>query len=296
MTSGIAEDRASIVERLKRDVETLSRDIGARDRGHRAGLERAADHVRRSLAASGGRIERQMFTVDDVAYENVLASFGPAEGDALVIGAHYDAVPGSPGADDNASGVAVLLEIARRLNALSLSRPVILAGYSLEESAFSTGDMGSIRHAQKLHSDRAGARLMISLEMLGFFTDRPASQGAPDPRVAARYPNAGNFLMIVGRPEDAEWTRLLEERLRQASTLPFFSINAPREVPGIDLSDHRNFWDAGFPAVMITDTAFYRNPHYHMPTDTADTLDYDRMSLAAAALAAVVNELGSVRD
>jgi hypothetical protein len=168
-----------------------------------------------------------------------------------------------------------------------------LAAYSLEESAFATHEMGSVRHAEA-HADAGHhIRAMISLEMIGFYSDRPGSQGAPDPRIAEHYPKEGNFLMVVGRVEDAPLTRRVQEAMQRATTLPIFSINAPRAVPGIDLSDHRNFWDAGFPAAMITDTAFYRNPHYHMPTDTPETLDYARMALAVDAIEAAIVDLAN---
>jgi Zn-dependent M28 family amino/carboxypeptidase len=210
-----------------------------------------------------------------------------------VIGAHYDSVSDSPGADDNASGVAGLLEVARRLKDADLAHPVELAAYTLEESGFSTKDMGSVRHAQALADAGIQVRAMVALEMIGFYSDRVGSQGAPDPRIAERYPRQGNFLMVVGRMEDMKLTQLLEETMRDAGALPIHSINAPRAVPGIDLSDHASFWDAGFPAAMITDTAFYRNPHYHMPSDTMDRLDFLRMAQAVDAITAGIRKLAS---
>jgi Zn-dependent M28 family amino/carboxypeptidase len=279
------------VQRLQDDVAFLTKSIGFRDRAHLDGLARAARHVEKRLRESSASVEVQPFSVDGATFENIVAHFGPRTGRTVVIGAHYDAVSESPGADDNASGVAGLLELGRRLKDAPLSNPVELAAYSLEESAFATDQMGSIRHAELHVRARTEIRAMISLEMIGFYSDVPGSQGAPDPRIASRYPSAGNFLMVVGRLEDTSLTARIEAAMRAATSLPIYSINAPRAVPGIDLSDHRNFWDAGFPAVMLTDTAFYRNPHYHMPTDAPETLDFDRMGRAVDGITAAVIDL-----
>jgi len=285
----LASDGA--VERLKDHVTALAHTIGARDRAHPEGLRRAADHIRAAFTAARGHVSSQTFTIGGASYENVLARFGPPAGTRVVIGAHYDAVEDSPGADDNASGVAGLLELARRLGKRPPSLTIELAAYSLEESAFATDQMGSVRHARALKQEGVDVRLMISLEMIGYYSDKAGSQDAPDPALLLLYGTAGNFLMVVGRPEDTGWTSRLEAWMRAAGPLPVHAINAPREVPGIDLSDHRNFWDAGYPAVMITDTAFYRNPHYHTADDTVDTLDFTRMAQAVDAIEAAVYAL-----
>ena len=286
-------------DRLTRDIAALASGIGARDRAHPDGLARAAAHVHAAFAAAGGTAFRQAFSVAGATYENVIARFGPERGPLVVAGAHYDAVEGSPGADDNASGVAGLIELSRRFGAAPPPVPVELAAYTLEESAFATDQMGSARHAQGLRAAGADVRLMVSLEMLGYYADAPGTQQAPDPRLLDVYGTAGNFVMVVGRPEDAAWTSRIESEMRRHGGIPVHAINAPREVPGIDLSDHRNFWDAGFPAVMITDTAFYRNPNYHTPDDTPGTLDVRRMAGAVdaieAALRAVMADLAGQR-
>lgn len=280
--------RLAAIDRLRDDVRMLTRDIGARDRANPDGLVRASMHIRREFMAAGGSVFVQPFRIGAASYENVIARFGPVAGERLVVGAHYDAVEGSPGADDNASGVAVLLELARRFGGGPPGMSVEMAAYSLEESAFATDQMGSVRHAQDLKANGIRVRLMVSLEMLGYFSDEPGSQKAPDPRLLERYGDRGNFLMVAGRPEDLAWTGRVEEEMRRATDLPVHSINAPREVPGIDLSDHRNFWDAGYPAVMITDTAFYRNPNYHTENDRLETLDFVRMGKAADAVEAAL--------
>jgi Zn-dependent M28 family amino/carboxypeptidase len=281
----------SVIERLRRDVSFLTETVGFRDRNHLVNLQKASQYLQAKFRELTPHIDIQSFVVGGVSYENVIAHFGPTSGEVVIIGAHYDAVSESLGADDNASGVAGLLEVARRLTQVPLDRPVELAAYTLEESAFATDEMGSVRHAQAHAGAGTRVRAMISLEMIGFYSDRDGSQGAPDPRIAEHYPRQGNFLMVVGRPEDAPLTSRMEERMRAASALPVYSINAPRAVPGIDLSDHRNFWDAGFPAAMITDTAFYRNPHYHMPSDVIGTLDFNRMTQAVDGITAVVRDL-----
>jgi len=284
-------DHQATVAALRADVAMLTQSIGIRDRANLGALALAARHIEASLRFSTPHVQIQPFEVSGVVYENIIARFGPESDETVVIGSHYDSVSESPGADDNASGVAGLLELGRRLSNANLSIAVELAAYSLEESAFSTQDMGSIRHAH-YHADAGHKiRAMVSLEMIGFYSDKAGSQEAPDPRIAEIYPKVGNFLMVVGREEDTALTRRLENAMRAATQLPIHSINAPRAVAGIDLSDHRNFWDAGFPAAMITDTAFYRNPNYHMPTDTLETLDFPRMALAVDAITAAVIDL-----
>jgi hypothetical protein len=138
--------------------------------------------------------------------------------------------------------------------------------------------MGSAVHARSLREQGASVRAMISLEMIGYFSDREGSQRLPSPLLKAVYPTRGDFITVVGKMDQGPLVRTVKRAMRGASTLPVYSINAPRAIPGVDFSDHANYWDAGYDAVMVTDTAFYRNPNYHAHTDTAETLDYVRMA------------------
>lgn len=244
-------------------------------------LNQAADFIQKKFEASGGRVDVQEYGFGDNLYKNVICSFGPEEGERIVIGAHYDVCEHQPGADDNASGVAGLLEIARLLGVEKpdLKCRVELAAYTLEEPPFfKTGHMGSAVHARSLADKSVPVREMVSLEMIGYYTDKEDSQRYPLDFFKWFYPERGNFIAVVGNLRQFALTRRCKDYLTQASQVAVFSINAPALLPGIDLSDHQSFWRCGFPAVMVTDTAFYRNENYHQPGDTIDTLDFDKMA------------------
>lgn len=278
--------------RLEAHVRALAEDFRPRDFAHPANLDRAAAYVAAELAAAGGTVVDQPFEARGRRYRNVIASFGPVTGDRIVVGAHYDAVGAFPAADDNASGVAGLIELAHLLSREPLSRRVELAAYALEEPPFfRTPRQGSAIHAAALRSRGVRVRAMISLEMIGYFTDAAGSQGFPIGALRAFYPSEGNFITVVGGLGQIALVRRVKRAMRRASPLPVHSINAPRWVPGVDFSDHASFWDAGFPAVMITDTAFYRNPHYHTAADTPETLDYERMAMVVQGVHAAVLRL-----
>jgi Zn-dependent M28 family amino/carboxypeptidase len=183
--------------------------------------------------------------------------------------------------------VAGLIELALALAAQPPARPVELVAYTLEEPPFfRSAAMGSMQHARALHEAGTEVALMISLEMIGTFSDAPGSQRYPVPGLSLIYPDQGNFIAIVSRVQDIAATRALKASMRGATPLPVRSINAPPALVGVDFSDHLSYWTHGYPAVMVTDTAFYRNEHYHQPTDTADRLDYRRMAQVVEGVAA----------
>jgi Zn-dependent M28 family amino/carboxypeptidase len=203
----------------------------------------------------------------------------------LVVGAHYDTVPGTPGADDNASGVAALIEIARAFAELSPRRTVRLVAFANEEAPhFGGPGMGSLVYARALKAAGEKVRLMASLEMLGYYSDAPGSQRYP-PLLDAFYPDAGNYIGLVGNL--AAWgpLRELHGAFKAASPFPVEHLAAPEWVPGVSLSDQYAFWENGYKAVMVTDTAFYRNPHYHLESDTPDTLDHGALGAVTDGLA-----------
>jgi hypothetical protein len=266
-------------ERLRAHVVALSREFVPRDFAHPANLDRAAAYIQGELARAGGDAWEQPYEAGGSTFRNVAASFGPETRDRIVIGAHYDAAGPYPAADDNASGVAGLIELAHLLGATPPPTRVELVAYPLEEPPFyRTPHMGSAVHAASLRRQGVRVRVMMSLEMIGYFTDAPDSQKLPLAALKPFYPSRGNFIAVVGKLGQALLVRRIKRAMRRASPLGVHSINAPRWVPGVDFSDHMNYWDAGYPAVMITDTAFYRNPYYHTARDTADTLDYERMA------------------
>jgi Peptidase family M28 len=285
--------------RLAKIVRALTTTLGPRDASHVKELDGVAAFLGGQLGAAGGRVSEQPFDVDGHTYRNVIASFGPEDGERVVVGAHYDTAGARPGADDDASGVAGLLELARLLGDASvrarfapLAARVDLVAFTLEEPPyFATPHMGSAVHARSLRADGVRLRAMISLEMIGCFSDAPDSQRLPVSVLEPFYPSHGNFIAVVGEMGGGWLVRRIKGAMSGASELPVRSLNAPHAAPGIDLSDHRNYWDAGYDAVMITDTAFFRNDHYHENTDTADTLDYRRMAQVVQGVHAAVLEL-----
>lgn len=263
---------------LETHVRLLSEELVPRSWRHQTNLNRAADYIAAAFKDSGALTEEQVFSVEGHSYRNILAAYGPEQEPWIVVGAHYDVAGDGPGADDNASAVAGLLELGRLLGAGTLSRRVLLAAYALEEPPFfATRHMGSAVHARSLRKAGRRIELMICLEMIGYYSDQPGSQLFPLPLLRLFYPSRGNFLMVVDRLTSGHGPRL-REVMRSAAPLAVHSINAPAFLWGIGLSDHRSFWQAGYDAVMLTDTAFYRNRAYHTAGDTADRLDYARMA------------------
>lgn len=257
-----------------------------------ASLERTAAYVEAAFRSTTARVESQRFEAGTADYRNVVAHFGPPGDASIVVGAHYDAMGlfgNNPGADDNASGAAGLLELARLLGNTELARPVDLVAYTLEEPPyFGTPKMGSRVHADTLI--KSGKRLdaMIGLEMIGCFTER---QPWPSALLALIYPRRGNFIGVVGQPFDDGLARRIKGWMRVPDGVPVYSFNGPTMM-GTDASDHASYWRVGIPAVMVTDTAFMRNPRYHTAADTADTLDYEGMALVVDGVLNAVLHLG----
>lgn len=281
---------------LEADVRHLVEAFPGRSEARPEVLWAASEWIGRVLREAGGRVEFQEFPVGKGVYRNVRAFFGPEAGARLVVGAHYDACRGLPGADDNASGVAGLLALARSFRERPPTGPVELVAYTLEEPPhFRQPTMGSVRHAAALRAEGAEVKAMICLEMLGTFTDAPGSQRYPVPGLGLLYPDRGDFLVVVGDLASPRLVRKVKGAMAAASPLPVRSINAPSFITGVDFSDHRSYWAVGIPAVMITDTAFFRNPRYHTAADTPETMDYRRMALGVRGIRAAVDRLAIQR-
>jgi Zn-dependent M28 family amino/carboxypeptidase len=291
--TGAAQPRVG-AERLERHVRALAEDCSPRDAWHPENMERAAAYIARELELSGALLSDQRFPAAGTLVRNVLAAFGPETPERVIVGAHYDAADGHPGADDNASGVAGLIELARLLADQPLARRVELVAFALEEAPFfGTEEMGSVVHARSVRASGGRVAAMLSLEMIGYFSDRPESQGFPFGALKALYPTTGNFIVVAGRFRDARLTLHIKRAMRRGSDLAVHSINAPRSLPGLDLSDNASYWDRGDPAVMVTDSAFYRNPNYHTAGDRPETLDYARMARVVEGVARAVLDLAS---
>lgn len=264
---------------LQADVTHLA--SASRVYSDRPGLDAVAAWIQGRFEACGARVQDQVYDVQGKAYRNVVADFGPAQGSMTIVGAHYDTCDARPGADDNASGIAGLLALAALLQAHPPTNPVELVAYTLEEPPFfRSPDMGSVRHAQALKRSGREVRGVLVLEMIGTFTDEPDSQDYPVPGLSLIYGGRGDYLAVVGEVGGAGFTRKVKAAMRGACGLPIESINAPSAIQGIDFSDHRSYWAEDLPAVMLTDTAFFRNPRYHTRADTPDRLDYRRMAEA----------------
>jgi Zn-dependent M28 family amino/carboxypeptidase len=282
----------TLASRLRSHVETLCSFDPPRCWGS-PGLGECGTWVRETLAAAAGAAHPQEYEVtmggEPELVSNVVARLGDGPKTLRVIGAHYDAVAGTPGADDNASAVAVLLELARLLaKAPRLDAPVELVAYTLEEPpTFATEQMGSAIHALRLR--RAGTRVegMISLEMVGYFD---ATTGSQDYPAAVRpflpsAPATGTFYALTAKEYARRWLTTVDSGLRSRLKTPLLALAVPDVYGGIDLSDHVPYQELGIPAAMLGDTSRYRNPHYHEPTDLPDTLDYERMADLTTALA-----------
>ncbi len=280
--------------RLRLHVETLSTTFVPRDWKHVENLDRAADYISEQLLGAKVNTSQQPYQMrannenQGRTYRNIVGTLGPDTKERIVIGAHYDAFSEFPAADDNASGVAVLIEAARLLAKESLPIGIDLVAYSLEEpfaegakGNFRTPDGGSAVHAASLKNRGAQVRLMLSLETLGYFSDEPRSQDFPLSWLRYFYPITGNYILVVSNFQSAWNARQVKSAMQASARLPVYSISAPASVEGMDYSDHANYWANGYRAVMITDTAFNRNKNYHTKGDTADRLDYQRMAYVA---------------
>jgi hypothetical protein len=286
-------DERALARTLEADVRTLSEEIGERNLRHPDALDAAAAWVELSLEAAGYEVTRQSFETDGRTVANLHADLvgGHERDELVVVGAHYDSAPGTPGADDNASGVAALLALARAFAGEPRDRTVRFVGFVNEEPPhFQTDDMGSLVHARALADDGAEVVAMLSLETMAFYRDEPDTQSYPFP-LSLFFPDTGNFLGFVGDLGSRDLLHRAIATFREDTALPSEGAALPAGIPGVDWSDHWSFWQAGYPAIMVTDTAPFRNPHYHEPSDLPDLLDYERLARAVKGLERVVGEL-----
>lgn len=286
----LSDAQVSAADRLRGHVEKLAGEIGVRNIDHPEAYRRAADYLIEQLESWGYSPKRRSFEVDGVETANIVVEKpgGKESAEIVVVGAHYDSVSSSPGADDNASGVASALELARRFRDVETRRTLRIVFFANEEAPYFGGpEMGSWRYARDARESGARIVSMFSLEMLGYYSTEVGSQKYPA-GLSWIYPERGHFVAFVGNLWNRGLVASSISEFRRNGSFPSYGIAAPQFVPGISLSDHSAFWVHDFPAVMVTDTAFFRNDHYHRRSDTPETLDYERMARVVDGLEAVV--------
>jgi Zn-dependent M28 family amino/carboxypeptidase len=285
-----------LANQLRADIGTLAGTIGERNVLYKPRqLAQAADFIQHALANAGTPVRVQSYRATETVCWNIEAevrgSSRPAE--IVVVGAHYDTVQGSPGADDNASGVAVTLALARHFARMQPQRTLRFVAFVNEEPPyFQTADMGSLVYAKECR--RRGDRIeaMLSMESVGYYSAAPSSQRFPV-SMAGLFPSVGNFVAFVGNVGSGDLVRETVGAFRRTGALPAEGAALPNAIPGVGWSDHWSFWQAGYPGIEVTDTAPYRNPYYHKPGDTPDKLDYDRLARLTAAMVGVVDGLAN---
>ena len=269
------------VHQLYTHVEHLSVTIGSRSLYEYDKIEDTKRYIVSCLKTFGYIPTLQNYDYEGKTFSNIIVSIPGVTypDETVIIGAHYDTVYGTPGADDNASAVAVLLEMCRALKNVSPGRTLKLIFFFLEEPpVFRTEHMGSYVYAKEAKARNENITAMICLEMVGYFSDKKDGQTFPLPLMSMMYSSTPDFIAVVGNLKSRSLVEKVKNSLLKASRVPVETLTSVSFVPGVDLSDHRSFWKMGYAAVMITDTAFYRNPNYHTENDTIDTLDFNTMA------------------
>ena len=297
-------------DQLRRHVRKLAGEIGERNLIQYTALREAADYVHHSFEQAGYGVERQTYDVaprsffgssevpeQPLACANLIAEIPGSEKpqEIVVVGAHYDSVEGSPGANDNATGVAAVLALARSFAGKKPGRTLrFLAFVNEEPPYFQTASMGSLVYARRCQERQENVVAMLSLETIGYYSDEPGSQNYPAP-LGFFYPSTGNFVAFVGDISSRGLVRKVIRSFRESTQFPSEGAAAFGSLPGVGWSDHWSFWQAGYPGVMVTDTALYRYPYYHGALDTPDKIDYDRLARLVMGIEGVIEELIVVR-
>lgn len=293
----LSEAQTLLAERLAGHGRVLAGEIGERNLWHPQALEAAAAYVEQSFAAAGLEVVAQAYDAEGRAVRNLEVELpGTAAPDEIVVvGAHYDSVLGSPGANDNASGVAALIELARLLAERPHERTVRLVAFVNEEPPlFQSELMGSRRYARRAAERGEEIVAMLCLETIGYYDAAPGSQIYPSPLLAPFYPSRGDFIAFVGNFASRSLLRRSLKAFRRHATVPSEGLVAPAWVTGVDWSDHWSFWQEGYPAIMVTDTALFRYPHYHGAGDTPERVDYGQMARVVEGLKEVVADLAGL--
>jgi len=283
----------NMAQRLKADVTMLAGTIGERNTNRYGQLQQSAAYISDQLRRMGYGIREESFTANHRQVMNIEAELKGTlkPNEILVVGAHYDSPPESPGANDNASGVAALLELARQFKDTQPGRTLRFVAFVNEEPPyFRTELMGSRVYAANARKRGDKITAMLALETIGYYSDEPGSQKYPAP-FSLFFPDKGNFIGFVGNLKSRSLVRSSIRTFRETTPFPSEGLAAPEFVKGIGWSDHSSFWQEGYPGIMITDTAPFRYPHYHEREDTPDKLDYERMVRVVDGIGRVVEGL-----
>ena len=276
----IRHERYSDTARINNDLTIITKSEKSRNYKNIETLNSAAQYIFNELKKSCDTVYFQPYLVNGIEYKNVIGSIGLKNKEKIVIGVHYDVAGEQEGADDNASGVVGVLELARLLSKEVLKYRIDFVAFTLEEPPFfRTNEMGSYIHAKSLFEKKEKIKGMICLEMIGYFNDLPNSQDYPLGFLKLFYGGKGDYITVVQKFGGGSFARQVNRLMKKQKVIKTKSFKGPARLSGVDFSDHRNYWKFGYSAVMITNTAFYRNKNYHEKTDKMETLDIKRMGL-----------------
>ena len=264
---------------IKQHLTTITKREKARHFANPEVLDSVASYIYQEFEKSADSVYYQTYSANGTIYRNVIAVFGSSNQKRIIVGAHYDVCGNQEGADDNGSGTVALLELSRMLKGKDLKNQIELVAFTLEEPPFFRTDyMGSAIHAKSIEPIKDQVLGMISLEMIGYFSDKKNSQEYPLGILKWFYGGKGNYITLVRKNTAGKFVKRFIRNYKKTKQIRTKKFAAPRSLPGIDFSDHLNYWNLGIDALMITDTSFYRNKNYHKETDTMETLDFCRMA------------------
>ncbi len=288
----LSPDEVALRGELRASVQKLAGEIGERNMWHYPQLNSAADFIEDSFSRAGLRTRRDSYDMHGQACHNIEAEIPGARPEILLIGAHYDSVFGSPGANDNGTGVAATLALAQRFAGRKPEHTLRFVAFVNEEPPYFLSDeMGSFIYAGRCKARGDKISAMISLETIGYFSDAPHSQTYPSPVLGIPYPKVGNFIGFVSNVHSRALLRRVVALFRKHAKIPSEGAALPAFIPGVSWSDQWSFWRQGYPGIMVTDTAPFRYPYYHSSSDTPDKLDYDRFTLVVSGMEKVIEDL-----
>jgi Zn-dependent M28 family amino/carboxypeptidase len=288
----LSPDEIALREELRANVQKLAGEIGERNMWHYAQLNAAADFIEDSFSRAGLASRRNSYEMHGQPCHNIEAEIPGAESEIILVGAHYDSVFGSPGANDNGTGVAATLALARLLASAKPQHTLRFVAFVNEEPPhFLSDEMGSLIYARRCKERGDKISAMISLETIGYFSDAPESQTYPSPGLGLFYPKVGNFIGFVSNIQSGALLRRVIALFRKHGKIPSEGAALPAFVPGVSWSDQWSFWRQGYPAIMVTDTAPFRYPYYHSSNDTPGKLEYNRFTLVVSGMEKVIQDL-----